>query len=116
MERMPTKASSVRGSRRKSRAPQTSARGQLGSRTNASPNALRITDKTIDFLGFQNSAGFCSLAGRSKLGRHDTRDLSTGVESGGVSRSYEFGDTLNMDISATLFTPSAARALKFPSR
>jgi Ca-activated chloride channel family protein len=28
--------------------------------------------------------------------------MATGVESGGVSRGYEFGDTLNLDISATL--------------
>jgi len=44
----------------------------------------------------------CGL-GKSSFGRHDTRDLSTGVESGGASRAYEFGDTLNLDISATLF-------------
>ncbi len=41
--------------------------------------------------------------GKSSFGRHDTRDLATGVESGGISRPYEFGDTLNLDIGETLF-------------
>ena len=45
----------------------------------------------------------CSASlGKSSFGRHDTRELATGVESGGASRPYEFGDTLNLDISATL--------------
>src|SRR6266568_1709534 len=52
--------------------------------------------------------------GRSSFGRHDTRDLATGVESGGVSRPYEFGDTLNMDISATLFNAVRREGAKVP--
>src|SRR5260370_1301434 len=52
--------------------------------------------------------------GRSSFGRHDTRDLATGVESGGVSRHYEFGDTLNMDISATLFNAVRREGAKVP--
>src|SRR6266849_4589054 len=84
--------------------PQTSARGQLGRPHERQPEArFEITDKTIDFLGFKTLQDLLSSLGRSSFGRHDTRDLSTGVESGGVSRPYEFGDTLNMDISATLF-------------
>jgi Ca-activated chloride channel family protein len=42
--------------------------------------------------------------GKSSFGRHDTRDMATGVESSGSSRPYEFGDTLNLDISETLFS------------
>jgi len=64
---------------------------------------FEITDKTIDFLGFKTLKDLMGSLGKSSLGRHDTRDLSTGVESGGISRAYEFGDTLNLDISATLF-------------
>jgi len=40
--------------------------------------------------------------------------LATGVESGGVSRPYEFGDTLNMDTSATLFNAVRREGAKVP--
>jgi Ca-activated chloride channel family protein len=84
--------------------PQTSARGQLGRPHEREPEArFEITDKTIDFLGFKTLQDLLGSLGRSSFGRHDTRDLSTGIESGGVSRPYEFGDTLTMDIRATLF-------------
>src|SRR6266576_1866341 len=83
---------------------QTSARGQLGQPQDRQTEArFEITDKTIDFLGFKTLQDLLGSLGRSSFGRHDTRDLATGVESGGVSRTYEFGDTLNMDTSATLF-------------
>src|SRR5208283_4648654 len=52
--------------------------------------------------------------GRSSFGRHDTRDLSTGVESGGVSRPYEFGDVLNLDISQTISNAVRRDGAKVP--
>jgi Ca-activated chloride channel family protein len=64
---------------------------------------FEITDKALDFLGFKTLKDLLASLGKSSFGRHDTRDLATGVESGGISKAYEFGDTLNMDISATLF-------------
>src|SRR4029077_12358343 len=95
--------------------PQTSARGQLGQPQERQPEArFEITDKTIDFLGFKTLQDLLGSLGRSSFGRHDTRDLSTGVESGGVSRPYEFGDTLNMDISATLFNAVRREGPKVP--
>jgi Ca-activated chloride channel family protein len=48
--------------------------------------------------------------GRSSLGRHDTRDLSTGIEAGGPPRPYEFGDTLNIDASATILNAFGRQA------
>ncbi len=63
---------------------------------------FEITDKTIDLLGFKTLRDLLGALGRSSFGRHDTRDLATGVESGGASRPYEFGDTMNLDIGATL--------------
>jgi Ca-activated chloride channel homolog len=45
--------------------------------------------------------------GKSSLGSHDTPHLATGVEAGGASRQYEFGDSQNLDIPATL-----ARAIR----
>ena len=47
--------------------------------------------------------------GKSSFGRHDTRDLATGIEASGASKPYEFGDTLNLDISETLFSRHPAR-------
>jgi Ca-activated chloride channel homolog len=64
---------------------------------------FEITDKALDFLGFKTLKDLLASLGKSSFGRHDTRDLATGVESGGTSKQYEFGDTLNMDISGTLF-------------
>jgi hypothetical protein len=52
--------------------------------------------------------------GKSSFGRHDTRDLATGVESGGTSKQYEFGDTLNMDISGTLFNAVQRNGAQIP--
>ena len=78
-------------------------RGQLGSGENEAQARFDITDKTIDFLGFKALQQLLGSLGKSSFGRHDTRDLATGVESGGASRLYEFGDTLNLDVGATLF-------------
>ena len=64
---------------------------------------FEITDKALDFLGFKTLKDLLASLGKSSFGRHDTRDLATGVESGGASKSYEFGDTLNLDVSSTLF-------------
>jgi len=95
--------------------PQTSAAGHLG-QPQERQNDVRfeITDKTIDFLGFKTLQDLLGSLGRSSFGRHDTRDLSTGVESGGVSRPYEFGDTLNLDISETLFNAVRRDGAKVP--
>jgi len=95
--------------------PQTSARGRIGQPQERQQEVrFEITDKTIDFLGFKTLQDLLGSLGRSSFGRHDTRDLSTGVESGGVSRQYEFGDTLNLDISATLFNAVRREGVKVP--
>jgi len=92
-----------------------SARGQVGDAQERQQEVrFEITDKTIDFLGFKTLQDLLGSLGRSSFGRHDTRDLATGVESGGISRPYEFGDTLNMDISATLFNAVRREGAKVP--
>jgi Ca-activated chloride channel homolog len=84
--------------------PEKTPRGSVGGAGRDKENTrFEITDKTIDFLGFSTLKDLLGSLGKSSFGRHDTRELATGVESGGVSRPYEFGDTLNLDISATLF-------------
>jgi len=97
--------------------PDKTPRGQVGQgreRDRENEPRFEITDKTIDFLGFKTLKDLMGSLGKSSLGRHDTRDLSTGVESGGVSRAYEFGDTLNLDISATLFNAVRREGSKVP--
>jgi Ca-activated chloride channel family protein len=66
------------------------------------PGRFEVTDKALDFLGYRALRDLLGSLGRSSAGRHDTRDLSTGIEAGGPPRPYEFGDTMNLDASATI--------------
>ena len=75
---------------------------------------FEVTDKSLDFLGFKTLKDLLGSLGRSSFGRHDTRDLSTGIESDGSSKSYEFGDTLNLDVSATLFAAIRREGARVP--
>ena len=95
---------------------QATARGSVGEPMDREQSQVRfeITDKTIDFLGFKTLQDLLGSLGRSSFGRHDTRDLATGIESGGVSRPYEFGDTLNLDVSETLFNAVRRDGAKVP--
>ena len=84
--------------------PQQTPGGQTGAPGQPEIKArFEITDKAIDFLGFKTLRDLLASLGKSSFGRHDTRDLATGIESGGASKAYEFGDTLNLDIPETLF-------------
>ena len=71
---------------------------------NDSTARFEVTDKSLDFLGFKTLKDLLGSLGKSSFGRHDTRDLATGIEASGSSKQYEFGDTLNLDISETLFS------------
>lgn len=73
-----------------------------------------ITDKTVDFLGFRTLKDLLGSLGKSSFGRHETRHLSTGTEAHEASKPYEFGDTLNLDISETLLAGIARAGLRFP--
>jgi Ca-activated chloride channel family protein len=66
------------------------------------PMRFEVTDKGLDFLGYRALRDLLGSVGRSSLGRHDTRDLATGVEASGAPKPYAFGDTLNLDSSATI--------------
>jgi len=63
---------------------------------------FELTQKSSDFLGFKALRDLLGSLGKSSFGRHDTRDLATGVEASGPSRAWEFGDTLNLDVAGTL--------------
>ena len=91
---------------------QSSVGGQLGS---AQPQAkFEITDKSLDFLGFKSLRNLLGSLGKSSFGRHDTRDLATGIETSGSAKTYEFGDTLNLDITATLSSAIQREGLTLP--
>jgi Ca-activated chloride channel homolog len=68
----------------------------------APPARFEITDKSLDFLGYRALRDLLGATGKSSLGRHDTRELATGVEAGNAPKPYEFGDTLNLDANATI--------------
>jgi Ca-activated chloride channel family protein len=78
--------------------------GRAGQGSGKSPVKFEITDKSLDFLGFKTLKDLLGSLGKSSFGAHDTRDLATGVETSGSAKLYEFGDTLNLDISETLFS------------
>jgi len=75
---------------------------------------FEITDKALDFLGFKTLKDLLGSLGKSSFGRHDTREMATGVESDGSSRRYEFGDTLNLDVNATLLSAISRNGLTMP--
>jgi Ca-activated chloride channel family protein len=91
---------------------QSSVGGQTGE---AQPQAkFEITDKSLDFLGFKTLRDLMGSLGKSSFGRHDTRDMATGIEASGASRPYEFGDMLNLDITATLSSAIQRDGLTLP--
>ena len=63
---------------------------------------FEVTDKALDFLGYRALRDLLGSMGRASAGRHDTRELATGIEAGGPPRPYEFGDTMNLDAAATI--------------
>jgi Ca-activated chloride channel family protein len=74
----------------------------LGQEGEVPPARFEVTDKSLDFLGYRALRDLLGTVGKSSLGRHDTRELATGVEASGASKPYEFGDTLNIDPSGTI--------------
>jgi Ca-activated chloride channel family protein len=85
--------------------------GQVGDPRQAK---FEITDKSLDFLGFKALRDLLGSLGKSSFGRHDTRDMATGIEASGASKQYEFGDTLNLDITATLSSAIQREGLGLP--
>ena len=85
--------------------------GQVGEAQQAK---FEITDKSLDFLGFKALRDLLGSLGKSSFGRHDTRDMATGIEASGATKQYEFGDTLNLDITATLSSAIQREGLGLP--
>src|SRR2546422_3450328 len=63
---------------------------------------FNLTEKGIDFLGYRTLKHLLGSIGKSSFGAHETEHLATGVEAEAVSKPYQYGDTLNLDVNATL--------------
>jgi Ca-activated chloride channel family protein len=74
--------------------------GEMG--PDAPPSRFEVTDKSLDFLGYRALRDLLGSLGKSSLGRHDTRDHATGIETVAAPKPYEFGDSLNLDPSSTV--------------
>jgi len=75
---------------------------------------FELTDKALDFLGYKTLKNLLGSLGKSSFGRHDTRDMATGVEASGMTKLYEFGDTLNLDASGTILNSIQREGLRMP--
>jgi Ca-activated chloride channel homolog len=94
---------------------QPNASGHVDSPEAPAENArFEVTDKSLDFLGYKTLRDLLGSLGKSSYGRHDTRHWSTGIEASGGSRRYEFGDTMNLDATATLNSAIAREGLTLP--
>lgn len=75
---------------------------------------FEVTEKGLDFLGYKTLRNLLGSLGKSAAGRHDTPDLSTGIEAAAASKLYEFGDTINLDTNRTLFNAIKREGLRVP--
>ncbi|HKY26548.1 MAG TPA: VWA domain-containing protein [Pyrinomonadaceae bacterium] len=75
---------------------------------------FEVTEKGLDFLGYKTLRNLLGSFGKSSVGRHDTTQLSTGVEAAAASKAYEFGDTINLDANTTLLTAIQREGLQVP--
>lgn len=75
---------------------------------------FEVTEKGLDFLGYKTLRNLLGSFGKSSIGRHDTNYLSTGIESSAAAKQYEFGDTLNLDVNATLLSAIQREGLGVP--
>ena len=69
---------------------------RAAARARASPGRteFEVTDKALDFLGYRALRDLLGSIGHASAGRHDTRDMATGIDASGAPKPYEFGDTL----------------------
>src|SRR5919197_2877756 len=73
-----------------------------------------LTEKGIDFLGYRTLKHLLGSIGKSSFGAHETEHLATGIEAEAASKPYEYGDTLNLDVNATLTNALQREGLGVP--
>ncbi len=75
---------------------------------------FEVTEKGLDFLGYKTLQKLLGSLGKSSIGRHETPHMDTGVEAALSSKQYEFGDTINLDVNATLMSAIMREGLGVP--
>ena len=75
---------------------------------------FEVTEKGLDFLGYKTLQKLLGSLGKSSIGRHETHYLDTGVEAALSSKQYEFGDTINLDVNATLLSAIGREGMQVP--
>lgn len=75
---------------------------------------FELTEKGLDFLGYKTLRNLLGSLGKSSAGRHDVPHLSTGIEAAQISKTYEFGDTINLDVNTTLLSAIKREGLNVP--
>lgn len=75
---------------------------------------FEVTEKGLDFLGYKTLQKLLGSVGKSSIGRHETHQMDTGVEAALSSKQYEFGDTINLDVNATLLSAIGREGVKVP--
>lgn len=81
----------------------TTGKGTIEQARDASKSVnFDLTQKGMDFLGYRTLKYLMGALGKADLGAHDTAELATGIAADAASKPYEFGDTMNLDIPATL--------------
>lgn len=75
---------------------------------------FQVTEKGLDLLGYKTLQKLLGSMGKSSIGRHETPHLDTGVEAALSSKQYEFGDTINLDVNATLMSAITREGLGVP--
>jgi Ca-activated chloride channel homolog len=75
---------------------------------------FQVTEKGLDFLGYKTLQKLLGSMGKSSIGRHETPQLDTGIEAALSSKQYEFGDTINLDVNATLLSAIQREGLGVP--
>jgi Ca-activated chloride channel family protein len=93
---------------------QVSSKGGQTGKAQETAIKFEVTDKGLDFLGYKTLKELVASLGKSSFGRHDTNHLSTDIEASEAAKRYEFGDVLNLDVSATLKSAIGREGLGVP--
>jgi len=67
---------------------QSSVGGQVG---DAGQARFEVTDKGLDLLGYKSLRDLLGSLGKASFGRHDTRDMATGIEANGLRSRMSLG-------------------------
>lgn len=77
-------------------------RGQTDANDTERPPTVQLTEKSLDFLGHKALQSMLGGLGKATGGQHRSLDYASGIEQTGATKPYQFGDTLNLDSTATL--------------